>query len=205
VPLHQASAEATLPANGTPVSVELDPDYHLFRKVPLDHIVPTTAATRRGDAFSCVLPAGDVHEQYKMMQSIFESSFEDGERTAVVAGEIKDGALAERSVLILGSAVHDPYISAFLSAIEFPLQWIDGGFKVDGVEYTDPGDAVLCTARHPGVPGGGVTVVFANSDNAIPRANIIPMYSHSLVIFKDGRRVLRRDFEPRSVVQVDGS
>ncbi|UCE60153.1 MAG: hypothetical protein JSU63_00085 [Phycisphaerales bacterium] len=203
VALREPVEEITLPISVIPTTVEADPDYHLFRKIPLDRVVPTTAATRYGDAFTTVLPAGAVDERYTSIQSVFESSFEEDERTTVVVGSIEEGALAERCVLILGDAARDPYVSAFLSAVEFPVQWLDEGFEVDGAEYTEPGDAVLCTARHPGVPGGGVTVVYANSVEAVPRAMIVPMYDRSLVIFKDGRRTSYRDYEPRTTVTVD--
>ncbi len=137
------------------------------------------------------------------MQSVFARSFEDDERITRAAGEIEEGALAQRCVLILGHAALDPYVAAFLSAVEFPVRFHSGGFQFDGVSYTDKGQAVLCTYWHPGVEGGGVTVVFANSTGAIPRAKNVPMYDRSLVIFKDRRPILRRDFERRHVVRVE--
>ena len=73
----------------------------------------------------------------------------------------------------------------------------------DEEEYNEPGDAVLCTMRHPGLRGGGVTVVFANSEPAIPKASFVPMYEHSLVIFRDGKPVLRQDFENPQVIRVE--
>jgi hypothetical protein len=182
--------------------VELDPDYHLFRKVPLDQILPTTSSTRFGKAFTAVLPAGEAPDAYRKIQSVFESSFEAGERIVVVAGQFQGQPLAERCALILGSAATDPYVSAFLSAIEFPVRWTDSGFEVDGARYGDPGDAVLCTVAHPGVPGGGVTVVYANSGESVPSAFAIPMYDRSLVVFRNGRAVLKRDFERRPTVPV---
>ena len=120
-----------------------------------------------------------------------------------VAGDIPEGALAERCVLILGDAVSDPYTKGFLSAIEFPVRWIEDGFEFEDVGYRDPGDAILCTVRHPGVEGGGVTVLFANSVAAIPKPRNVPMYDRSLVIFKDGVPTLRRDFEIARVVHVE--
>jgi hypothetical protein len=201
--LRESSDEVTVPVDVIPMTVEVDPDYHVFRKILLDQIIPTTAATRYGRAFTCVLPAGKIDDQYKTVQSIFESSFEDDECETAIVGKIEEGALAESCVLILAEAVRDAYVSAFLDAIEFPVRWIDEGFEFDGVAYTDPADSVLCTARHPGVPGGGVTVVYANSDNAIPKGINVPMYDHSLVVFKKGRPILRRDFEPRNAVPVD--
>jgi len=187
----------------TPLTAELDPDFQLLRRVAADEVIPTTSATRRGSAFASVLPAGNVPADYAKLKSAFETSFEASKRIERTAGQIEEGVLAERSTLILGDAVRDPYVEAFLIAIEFPVTWTEDAFEFDEEEYNQPGDAVLCTVRHPGVPGGGVTVVYANSEAAIPRASLVPMYEHSLVIFRDGRPILRQDFEKPPVVRVE--
>ncbi len=205
VPLRTVSEEITVSLEVVPISVEVDPDHHVFRKVPLEDVVPTTGATRYGSAFVTVFPAGEVHKSYETLQSIFESSFDEegDERITRTVGDIEEGALAERCALILGEAVHDPYVAGFLTAIEFPVRFTEEAFEFDGVTYADDGYAVLCTVAHPGVLGGGVTVLYANSESATPAANVIPMYDRSLVIFKDRRATLRHDFERRHVVRVE--
>lgn len=203
LPVSTESEEISVPLEVVPMSVELDPEYHVFRRVPLDEIVPTTAGTRYGSAFACVLPTGEVHESYTSLQSIFQRSFEEDEYITRTVGSIETGALAERCALILGDAVHDPYVAGFLSAIEFPVRFTDEGFEFDGVTYADAGHALLCTVAHPGVAGGGVTVLYANSEEAIPSARGVPMYDRSLVIFEKRRPILRRDFEQHRIVQVE--
>lgn len=202
VPVRAATEEVPVRLEVVPTGVEVDPDFHVFRKVASDDIIPTTSATRRGDAFAAVLPAGDVAAEYKSIASIFASSFKENERIELTVGDLNDGVLAKRCVLVLGEAARDPFIAAFLSAVEFPVKFEDGGFTFDGVTYADPADAVLCTIRHPDVLGGGITVVYGNSAAAIPGAWNIPMYDRSLVIFRDKMPVLRRDFERRHVVPV---
>lgn len=195
VSLNTPSKEFAIPLDVVPVSVEVDPDFHLFRKVSLDEIIPTTTSTRSGSALTTVLPTGQVPQEYRQIQTLFESSFEQDGRRTMRVDELQAGALADRCVLILGEAVRDPYVSAFLGAIDFPVRWTDAGFEFSGVRYTNPGDAVLCTARHPGVIGGGVTVLFANSPSAIPNPTRLTMYDRSLVIFEERRPTVRKDFE----------
>jgi hypothetical protein len=203
VPMHEPIVETSFDLDVVPLTVTVDPDYHVFRKVPLEEILPTTARTRWGSAFAAVVPRGELPEQYAAIQEIFEESFEEDERITFVAGEVRQGELAERCLLILGEVVRDPYVEAFLSAIEFPVTWTDDSFSFDGVEYTDPLDAILCTARHPSLKGGGVTVVFANSEAGIPRAFTIPFYDRSVVIFKQGMAVLREDLEVHKEAAVE--
>lgn len=203
VTIRSPNEDVSIPLDITPLSVEIDPEYHVFRKIPIKEILPTTASTRYGQAFISVLPAGVVAESYKKVKSIFESSFEDDERISLTVEQLQEGTLAQRCVLILGDAVRNTYITGFLSAVQFPVKWIHGGFKISGVQYTNPKDAVLCTVRHPGVEGGGITVVYANSQSAIPKAMNIPMYEHSLIVFEDGKPTVRQDFEHRKVVHVE--
>jgi hypothetical protein len=207
VPFNVPADEVMIPVEFVPQTVEVDPDYHVFRKVPPTDAIPTTGTTRAGDAFVSILPAGDAPESYASLRSIFETSFEEEERIALTAGESDDAAfgeaLADRSVLIVGEAVDDPQVARFLREIDFPLTWTDDGFEFDGTAYTDPGHAVLCTIMRPETDARGVTVVFANSPDAFPRPNVIPMYDRSLVVYKNHRPILRHDFERRNVVKVE--
>jgi len=205
VPIREARHEESIHLEVMPNTVELDPDYQILRRVSSDEIIPTTALTQRGSAFAAVLPRGAVNEQYKQLQSLFESSFKADARIERTAGDIEQGALSERCSLILGDAVHDPNVKAFLSVIEFPVSFTEEGFEFEGTDYHDPGDAVLCTIHHPGMSGGGVTVVFANSETAIPKAMNVPMYEHSMVIFRNGRPSVRHDFEKPRIVPVERS
>ncbi len=203
VHLTKAAETFELPLQVVPLTVELDPDYLVFRKIPLGDILPTTAATRYGDKLTVVLPPEGAPEAYATVQSIFESSFEEDERITMAAGEPNETALAKRCVLILGDAVRNPYIAAFLSAVEFPVSWDEDGFEVSGVRYDAPDDGILCTMAHPGVPGGGITVVYGNSEAGIPKPMNIPMYEHSLVIFDQAKPIVRLDFEKHPTVTVE--
>lgn len=195
-------SEIVLPMDETPITVELDPDYHVFRRVPTEQIIPTTASTRTGEAFTSVVADDQVPDAYTRIRDIFGSSFEEDQRLTRSVSELREGDLANRCVLILGDAVRAPYVSGFLEAIEFPVRWTNDGFEISGVRYDDPSDALLCTVRHPGVAGGGVTVVYANSEDSIPSPFAVPMYEHSLVVFEQGRPSVRLDFEKHDIQAV---
>jgi len=203
VHVEESTERVTIPVDVIPVSVEVDPDYHVFRRIPLEQIVPTTAATQSGESLVIVLPAGDVADRYKGVQGIFESPFADDRRREFVAGAVEGGPLTEANVLVLGDAVHDVDLAAFLESMDFPVSFSERGFRYAGQEFTGEGDAILCTASHPDLPGGGVTVLFANADDAIPRPQIIPFYDRSVIIFRDGAAVHRDDLERRSLVPVE--
>ena len=185
-----------------PVSVEVDPDYHVFRKLPAEWLVPNLARTQAGASRAVVTPPGTMPAPLQAVQRGFEAGVTSQDRTVLVAGRIGEGALAERALLILGDAVRDPYVAGFLSAVEFPVRFMGSGFVLQGVTYDDPGCAVLCTIEHPGVTGGGITVLAANSQDALPDPERVLRSDHSVVIYEHGRPILQQDFEPVSRVPV---
>ncbi|MFQ5463468.1 MAG: M1 family metallopeptidase, partial [Phycisphaerae bacterium] len=184
VALSQSKAEVRIEMAEPPLSIQIDPDYHIFRKVSIDEIIPTTNKTRAGDALLTLLPDGEVCKKYTSVQSIFESSFEDDEHGVVAAADINEAVLSDQSLLILGSAVHHPAVEELLDELGSEIAWTSDGFTFDGVEYSDPGDAILCTFANPKLEKGGITVVYANSEEAIPKPMNIPFYDRSLVIFQ---------------------
>jgi len=60
-------------------------------------------------------------------------------------------------------------------------------------------------AAHRFLPGGGVTVVYANSEAPIPNPINVPMHEHSLVILRNGRPVVHHDFEKPRILSVERS
>lgn len=203
VPMHSAEQEIPIPISVRPQYVEVDPDYHIFRRIPRSQQIPTTSLTRSGSAFTTVLPAGEVADSYRELQKDFERSFKADETRALTVTDLTPGVLAHTSILVVGEAVRDPYVLGFLAAIEFPVQWSAAGFILDGKEYAGADQAILASGHHPDHPEGGVTVLFANSDSAIPRAMLIPFYEHSIVVFEAGRAMLKRDVEKPLRVKVE--
>ena len=202
VSMDMPTQEVAIACSSVPMSVEIDPDYHVFRTLPHDWLVPNIARTQHGDAFATVLPAGDLSAPLRAVQRGIESEVLAARRTTLTVGRIGPGELAERSLLILGDAVRDPYVAGFLSAVEFPVRLTPRGFTYDGVSYEKPGHAVLCTIKHPGVSTGGITILLANSPDAWPAPCDILQSLESVVVYDRGVPVVRRDVEPDTTVPV---
>jgi hypothetical protein len=184
----------------SPTHIELDPDYHLLRTVPEAMIVPTPITTRRGAAFALVLPNGSLAPGYAALSGLFETGYAGRDRAVFYAGAIPSGALSRRSLLIVGQAVHDPHVAAFLSAVEFPVRWNSVGFEFGGIDYADPAHAVHCSIRHPDHTMGGITVIYGNTNAAIPDAGEVFESDRSLVIYRKGISFESKDFELRMKV-----
>ena len=202
VPLTRAKQSITLKVEAEPTFVSADPDFQLFRKVPLGEIVPTTNSTHYCDQLATALPPGTCPEEYDGVVDVFTERRDPEDCVELRAGAVDVEVLMDRCVLVLGDAVHDPTVRAFLSGINFPVTFGERGFVFDGQAFVDAGDAVMCTVRHPTIEGGGVTVIYGNSLKAVPRPWVLPFYDRSLIVFKNGMAVQRADFEKDMRVKV---
>lgn len=212
VRISDGTQSVTLPASPGapgPEAVELDPDYHVFRKLKRSEIMPTTATTRSAHALTVVVPPGELLEAYETVAERFKKSVrekDDGRvLTASADGSLSPHTLSAGGVLVLGAAVRHPAVQALLDRAHCPVRWTDDGFSVDGRAFNGANHAVLVTMHHPDTPDDGITVYTGNSAAALANAAILGYYGNSLLVFETGERtevVLRRDFESRQRVPV---
>ncbi|MHC5110868.1 MAG: M1 family metallopeptidase [Planctomycetota bacterium] len=203
VTLDRQNAHYEIPFGLVPRRVEVDPDYEVFRKVLESDIIPTTNTTRAGDRLLTLLPAGEVAQKYlDTQEKVFEESFEEEEFSSAEVTNASDSKIAQHSLLVLGEAVQHEAITRYLASVDGAPTFSAGGFRFMDKTYSTPEFGLLCTITHPDVSQGGITVVFGNSEEAIPNPGFIPFYDRSLVIFENGRPIVRHDFEPRHLVDV---
>ena len=197
------SSEVVVPHEFAPKTVEIDPDYHVFRKVGEQMITPTTNTTKAGDSLLTILPDGDVPQEFLSIQANFEKRFDEDERMSVTVSALDAEMLKDHSLLILGEAAADPTLAHLFAGLDKPVAINTDQFSFDGVAYENADNALLCTFHHPLREDGGVTVVVANSEQSIPRAGLIPFYPRSLVVFAGGRGSVYHDFETREKINVE--
>ena len=200
--------------DAAPVSVVLDPDYHVFRRLPPNEIMPTTRTTLAGKRLLVVKPQEDISKFHQTVIDRFSAKKEAGDVTQLVVGDLTAEALAQQSVLILGEAAGSPLVQALLARTNCPITWHESGFQIEGDTYDQPGQSVLCTVHHPDVAGGGVTIYCGNSEDALGRSDLLLFYRNSLVVFDttaqevngektyQSRVVSRRDFESQQAIEV---
>lgn len=196
----------------SPRAVELDPDYHVFRKLKPAEIMPTTATTKSSKRLTVVVPPGDLMKPYNTVAEDFKERFEEKKRKVqtVVADEaLESDTLANGGgILILGDAVRHAAVQSFLERTICPIRWDENGFVVQGRRFDGAKEAVLCTVHHPDAPEDGVTIYMGNSESALANASILGYYANSLLVFAADPKghgtdvVLRRDFESHQRIDV---
>jgi hypothetical protein len=172
-------------------AVELDPDYHVFRRLKPEEAMPTSALTRRGERLLIVTPGDDLAEGYQVVVDSFSQAVlgdEDKPKKGheVVrrrAAEVTAEDLAASSVLVVGDAARQPVVGDFLARTRSPVAWGDSDFLVEGESFAGPGEAVYFTVHHPDLAEQGVTVYFGNSPAALANARVLNYYPNSLLVF----------------------
>ncbi|MDH3786493.1 MAG: hypothetical protein OEV00_14355, partial [Acidobacteriota bacterium] len=192
-------------------SIELDPDYHLFRRLKPDEIMPTSSVTKRSDNLLIVVPETELFEGYQVVidatrRAVLgdddhpEKGHEVRERTAT---EIKADDLIGSSLLIVGAAARHPVVRDLLARTHSPVSFSESGFTIDGVEYSGPRQAVYLTVHHPDLAEGGVTVYYGNSAAALSNAQLLGYYGNSLLVFdtpEGAAEIDSADMMPRAEV-----
>lgn len=174
-------------------AVELDPDYHVFRKLRPEEAMPTSSLTKRGEKLLIVVPAEKLSDPYQQVVDSFTRAVLLDENDAPKKGhevEVRKSAevdaedLAASSVLIIGDAVRASAVQRLLERTHSPVTWTDAGFRIEDDAYEGPGHAVLMTVHHPDREKAGVTVYLGNSTAALANARVLSFYGNSLLVFE---------------------
>ncbi|MHC4064117.1 MAG: M1 family aminopeptidase, partial [Planctomycetota bacterium] len=173
-------------------AVELDPDYHVFRKLKPSEAMPTSSLTKRGKKLLIVTPDREFPEPYQKVIDNFTEAVvghadepKEGHEVLVrTVDTITSEDLTEANVLVIDTAARHPAVQEFLGRTNCPVTWTDSGFGIEGQEYAGPGQAIFFTLHHPDQAGGGVTVYHGNSEAALANAGVLSYYGNSLLAFE---------------------
>ena len=195
-----------------PDAVAIDSDYNVFRRVRPEELVPTLDITRRAPKLLAVVDETETRSLGAFLDIFRDNPGADRFRQPTNASRVdfrqttdtanSARAWSDSAVVIVGSAARSSAGRSILGKVESPVKILPKGFSVAGKEYTGPEYALLSTARHPSLPGKGVTVILANSPESLPKATNLPFYPNSIVVFANGKPVHREDLETTGGVAV---
>jgi len=198
-----------------PVSLELDPEYYIFRRLSRDEIQPCLESTMEADSLLVVLPSGGGEDFLEVMdlssmppgkkkisvkahyEELAQSILESGTKAKVKYDkDISEADLEKSSVLCLGAAKYNSLAASLADKTGDLFTFRDDSFTVDGTEYAGETQAVLITVRNPYNDNYDLTLYSGNSPQAIFKANYIFFYSlYSYVIFENGNPIKRDNWE----------
>ncbi|MFN3395360.1 MAG: M20/M25/M40 family metallo-hydrolase [Thermodesulfovibrionales bacterium] len=162
-----------------PESVEIDPDYHIFRIIPDDDLNP-----------SLNLFLSRKKRFYILTEDRFRNAFKElTGRLMITGGEIipqekMDGYKSKGSFFIFGKPSHP------LTTQIFTVE--DNGFVFKGKEFKGSEYSVLFSIRNPYNEKEVIVFYYGNSPEALEKARYLPYYgTDTYVIFRSGQPIER--------------
>jgi hypothetical protein len=163
--------------------VEIDPEFRLYRVLPLTQIVPLIGGTR-GPGGVHVISKSDRPEAKQ-----FIANYDQG-----ASGE---------NLIIIGAAALTEHAD-LLARCEDPIVIGDGAFTIGGETYEGETHSVMHTMHHPDRPGRYITVFHSNGEPGWRKLRLIVHYRRDTTVVFDGDDVLaRRTYEPSRRIDVD--
>jgi aminopeptidase N len=205
------------------ISVALDPDYTIFRRLDHEEVTPCLDATLESDSILVVLPSGGDADMLdmpsggmmgggggpmggapaekvsvkKMYEDLAESMTESGIKATVKYDtEVTDEDLAKSSVLCLGASKYNSLVAQLTGDSNGLIELCDNCFSVNGTEYSSENASALVTVRNPYNSKYYITFHLGNSPQAVFKASYMFFYrSFSYVIYESGNAVTREKWE----------
>ncbi len=207
--------EVSFLSPGKALSVELDPDYYLFRRLHREEIIPCLSATMVSDSILVILPgSGDdamlqVPERpgpmapmkdksvQQLYEELAESIVEDDASVVVKYDyEVTDTDLERASIFCFGAPEYNSQTAKLIGDGDYNVSFSGEGFSVDGTEYDQESNAALVNIRNPYNDDYDVTFYFGNSPQAVFKASYMFFYTmYSFVTYEDGNAVDRGKWE----------
>lgn len=180
-----------------PVSISIDPEFHLFKRIAPEDVSPCLNALLEDDPDNkfFVYPAKCPDVEKNLYHGLVESAKNRTGGTIVSDEKINPGIL-KSSIFIAGNAINSESFNEIFDNLPENIQLGTDSFTINGEKYSGPEYSLLCSFRNPLNKLKFVTVYYGLSPQAVSRARYIFFYGwNSYVIFKNGLPVTRGSFE----------
>jgi aminopeptidase N len=172
-----------------PISVGVDPQHDLFRRLSPFEIPPTISAVMGDPDLAIVLPTRADSSKRAVFENLAAQLSRTGEGIVMEDSAVTVADLEKRSLLILG----DRDENALLAIIEAPpdIGLAGASISLAGKEYAEPGHGAFLTFRSPFNAAKSISVITGRSTAAVEKAGykIIHYGKYSFVVFLDGQRI----------------
>ena len=215
--LLDAETPFTIPLPSRPLSIEVDPDATVLRRIPREDLPPVLNhyVTDRHRSVVAALgePVDGGHPFREVLTRIEaqESQKPVSERATMIPF-VHDLLLPpEGSVLVLATPAFREALQPVLEThCGSRVQLREEGVAIEGTSYDGPAIAVLASCHRRDHPGSVVTWLYATSPQAATTvARLLFFYGwNSFVVFQHGKPIARGEWEPsqaRMEVVIDES
>jgi hypothetical protein len=197
--------EVNMPFRSIPVSVAVDPDHRVMRRMAPSEIAPTLSQVLGDKRMVVVKPGSASGEAAAAYEDLAAQLGRPEGVQVVVDSELTDSLAASHSLLILGGRGENSALEAFAgkwSQAVFPKA---GSFVIGEKRYTSSDDCALYVGRHPNAGGKAVAVVAGLSGYATRASarKLVHYGKYSHVVFKNGTAVDKGILKVRDYPRMD--
>lgn len=185
---------------GTLKTLSIDPQFHIFRRVYPEEIIPGFNVLLEDRDKIFVLPAQkrEDKESGRIYAELAKMAAERKGGRILSEEEVTEEDVKNSSLVLLGESWKNPLFSQLITDLSPSVQLNEGTWFVGGEKVDKEDASLLLTYPHPSRPGKWVTLYFGLSASSLSRARFIFYYGwESYVLFKNGRPLVRGSFPPR--------
>jgi len=184
-----------------PLTLTLDPDDHLFRRLSPEEITPALNALLEDREKIFIVSDQEDDESRKIYLELAKMAKEQKGGEILSIREVTEEKLRNSSVMLLGESWKGPILSKLISKAPKPMDYREGSFFVKGDRVGEGEESLLFTFSNPLHPGKWVTVYFGRSVNALSRSRYLFFYGwDNYILFRNGRPKERGNLSPRTSV-----
>jgi hypothetical protein len=182
-----------------PLTLTVDPDDHLFRRLYPEEISPALNALLEDREKVFIVSDQEGEESRKIYLDLARAAKEQKGGEILSTREVTEEKLRNSSVMLLGESWKGLIFSKIISKIPKPMGYKEGSFFLKGDRVDEGEESLLLTFPNPLQAGKWVTVYFGRSPNALSRSRYLFFYGwDSYILFKNGRPKERGNLSPRT-------
>lgn len=205
--LDSADQVFTIPVSGRPISLRIDPDFEIFRRLAREKLPPMLNLFVTAPSRTVVLPEpgdGTPEEQapYRELAARLVAQNATQKPVAVKAyheAVSQDGSMQiDGSLLILGGPTLNRAAERAVDACGQRVRFSNEGLMIEGRVYKGQDLVFLVSCRPAGYPEDIVTLFYGHTPAAVGKvARLLFFYGwQSYLVFRDGAVIARGDFLP---------
>jgi hypothetical protein len=201
IKVRSSSDHIQMPLSFTPVSVELDPDYMLFRRIDRTVLPPMLNLFVTDRTRTVIVPPAASREESSIYRRVVErlTTQETGDfqqvTMTVLPPEEADLGRSGGSALFLGPTQRDAWRHASDPDCAARVQLDEARVTIDQSVVEGPNLAVLVSCPVKGTPGHVATLFYGMTPEAAGRVTRLLFFYgwQSYLVFRDGAVVARGD------------
>jgi len=187
----------TLQVDSPPLTLDVDPDFDVFRRLNAGELPPTVARVYGDKSLLVVMPSKAPDALISAYESAAGLLTRTGDAEKIKDTDINPSVIAEHSFFLLGAPGENSAYGQLKAKQGYGYELLPTGFTIDGQNYEDPDVAAAVVTDHPERVDKIVAFLYGKTPEAIDNAiRKLPHYGkYSWVTFRGVERWDRGTWE----------